>query len=127
MRRYESVVVISAELPEAKVKEETGKIQSFLESHGAQNVKIDKWGIKEVGHRMRKPVNGQYFCFSFETDKHSMIEQLDGSLKITDSVLKFLTLKVNDKVRKFKGYVKKSAGTSAQSELSDSVDETAAL
>lgn len=112
MRRYESVVVISADLPETKVKEELAKIQGLIETHGGKDIKLDKWGTKEVGRRMRKPVSGHYFCFAYEGTDPNVMDVLTTNLRITDSVLKFQSFKINQKVRKFKGYIRKGAAES---------------
>ncbi len=127
MRQYETIVVIGAELGESRIREETAKIQSFLESHGATQVKIDKWGSREVGYRMRKPVVGHYFCFAYETENHALQDDLTGILRITDGVVKFLSIKKSDKIRKFKGYVRKDGASSGDSdELSDADAEAGA-
>ena len=119
MRRYESVVVISAEIGETRIKEETAKIQAFLESHGAKEVKVDRWGAKEVGLRMRKPLMGHYTCFAYSTENNALQDSLVGMLRIMDSVLKFQTFKISDKVRKFKGYVRKKTDDSAADDVGD--------
>ena len=117
MRRYESVVVISSELGEARVKEEIAKVQTFIEAHHGKNVKIDKWGGKDVGSRNRKPIIGQYFCLSYESDSSGLMDALVGMLRINDAVLKFQSFRINEKVRKVKTRIKKPAEVSAGADV----------
>jgi len=94
---------MGADLPEAKVKEEVSKIEGVLASLGAKEVKLDRWGTKELGHRMRKHSTGNYLCFTYETENARLMEGLVNQLRINDTVLKFQSHRISDKVRKFKG------------------------
>ena len=112
MRRYEAVIVINAELGESKMKDEIARLQAQIEGLGGSNVKADRWGNREVGSHMRKPTIGHYVCFTFETENTALTTTLRESLSITDSVLKFQTLRVADRVRKVRGYVRKDGAAS---------------
>jgi ribosomal protein S6 len=109
MRKYETVVVMGADLPEAKVKEEVNRIEGFLAAQGARDVKLDRWGTKELGHRMRKSSVGNYLCFTYETENARLMEALVNQLRINDTVLKFQSHRISDKVRKFKGNPRKAS------------------
>lgn len=117
MRKYETVVVVGADLPEARVKEEAGKIEGFLASQGAKDVRLDRWGTKELGYRMHKHSVGNYLCFHYESENSKLMDALTSQLRINDTVLKFQSHRLNDRVRKFKGNPKRIS--SDGSELGD--------
>jgi ribosomal protein S6 len=121
MRKYETVIVVGADLPEARVKEEVTKIEGFLASQGAKDVKLDRWGSKELGYRMKKHKVGNYLCFTYETDNSALMDALVGQLRISDSVLKFQSHRVSDRIRKFKGNPRKLNGEGV--DLDDSLPE----
>ena len=116
VRRYETVVVMGSEVGEPQVKEEIKKIEGFLQSQGANELRTERWGLKEVGHRMRKKITGNYVCFTYQTENMSLQDALTGALRISDKVMKFQSHYLNPKVRKFKGSVRKAASTGAEGE-----------
>jgi len=103
MRKYETVLVLNPDLSEADLKEELKKIEGQLQTNGAQNIRTDRWGKKELGFRMRKRTTGHYVCLMFESDNSDLIDAATGLLRINDNVLKFQTHRIPDRVRKFRG------------------------
>lgn len=124
MRKYETVVVVGADLPEARLKEEVTKIEGFLSSQGAKDVKLDRWGTKELGHRMRKHSVGNYLCFTYETENARLVDSLINVLRIDDTVLKFQSHCINAKVRKFKGNPRRAEASGEFEELAEAEEFT---
>lgn len=116
MRKYETVVVMGADLPEARFKEEVTKIEGVLASLGARDVRLDRWGTKELGHRMRKHSVGNYLCFTYETENARLMDALVGQLRINETVLKFQSHRVSDKVRKVKQNPRRAAALAAEAD-----------
>lgn len=109
MRKYETVMILSPDLGEGQVKDELKKFENFLSSHGAANIKVERWAKRELGFRMRKHKLGTYAFVNFETTNPAIAAEVTSILRITDPVLKFQIHRINEKVRKFKGTVRKGA------------------
>ncbi|RIL05521.1 MAG: 30S ribosomal protein S6 [Proteobacteria bacterium] len=109
MRKYELVLIISPELTENEVKSELKKYELIIHQHGGQGLKTDKWGKRDLGHRMGKYSLGNYVSITFETEQGTVVDALSGNLRIAENVLKFEVHRINVASRKFKGRVSKKA------------------
>ncbi len=119
MRKYETVMILSPELGEGQLKDELKKFENFLSSRGATNIKVERWAKRELGFRMRKHKLGSFAFVNFETASPEIAAEVTSILRITDPVLKFQIHRLSDKVRKFKGTVRRG-GSSDGDEFSDS-------
>lgn len=120
MRRYETVVVLSVAAGEQELKDEIKKIETFLAAKGAKNVVAERAGTKELGYLMKKQSVGHYVYFKFESDAEqpkasskvlSLTEEIQGSFRINDQILKFETHRIGLPARKFKGRTKSPGST----------------
>lgn len=102
-RKYESIVIFRPDLPETQLKQELKRFEGILESKGAGTVNVDNWGKKDIAYTVRKNKQGKFVVLNYETADHSAVEALTSILRISDSVIKFQTHKINERVRKFKG------------------------
>ncbi|MFH0823608.1 MAG: 30S ribosomal protein S6 [Pseudomonadota bacterium] len=96
MRRYESVVILDPELSEDLVKEFTEKYGNLVKSRGGEIVKISDWGRKRLAYPVRKREAGRFVLFDF-LGAPSVINEVERNFKIADEVMKFLTVKLDDK------------------------------
>lgn len=103
VRRYETIVLFDAGLGESQLKDEMKKVQTLLESNSAKDVSAATWGRKEISYKVKKQRFGNYVCFTYAAADPAVGDKLTGILRITDSVLKFQTHRLHDKLRKYKG------------------------
>lgn len=120
MRKYETIVVFNPALAEAAMKDEVKKFEKLLDTRKAQNVKVDVWGRKPIAYSVKKNSFGNFVCFTYESEDHTIAREVTNQLRISDPVIKFQSHRINDKVRKFKGNPKRKAGASGDDEFGDS-------
>ncbi len=119
MRKYETIVVFNPSLAEAAVKDEQKKIEKILDSFSAKNLKADAWGRKQIAYSVKKNSFGTFVCFTYESDDHAVSSGLTNQLRIMDSVIKFQTHRINDRVRKFRGNPKRKGSGAGEDEFGD--------
>lgn len=102
MRKYETLLVLNPELGEAALKEEVAKVEIFLRNNGVVKLNTNHWGRKEVAYRVSKQKFGYWVLIEFESADGSLLEKLTRQFVITDSVLKFQTVRVGLSTKKFK-------------------------
>lgn len=102
MRKYESMIVLHADLSEPDMKAEVQKLEQFLHANGCSSVKTNLLGKKEIAYEVAKSRWGYFVNFEFETDQYGIVELLNRQYAITDPVIKFNTFRVNTRVRKVK-------------------------
>jgi small subunit ribosomal protein S6 len=120
--KYETIVVFRPELNDTQVKEEQKKIESVLAKAGAQEIAAESWGKKELAYLIKKCKNGTFVCIKYNSAVSDTVKDVTSILRITDSVIKFQTHVIPEKVRKFKGNPKRPQGVDMDDYL-DSGDD----
>ena len=94
MNKYESVIIINPSVDEDKVKELTTKFTDMINEDGKVE-KVDNLGKKKLAYPVKKNAEGYYVVFYF-TANPSIIAELERNYRITDDVIKFMTINVNE-------------------------------
>ena len=94
MNKYESIIIINPSVDEEKVKELTTKFTDMINKDG--NVeKADNLGKRKLAYPVKKNEDGIYVVFYF-TANPSLIAELERIYRITDDVIKFMTIRVEE-------------------------------
>jgi len=94
MNKYESVIIINPVVDEEKVKELTDRFSNLINENGKVE-KVDMLGKKKLAYEVKKNKEGYYAIFYFEA-KPELIAELERNYRITDDVIKFMTINVNE-------------------------------
>ncbi len=94
MNKYESVVIINPAVEEERLKELTTKFTDMINKDGKVD-KVDNLGKKKLAYPVKKNAEGYYEVFHF-TANPSLIAELERNYRITDDVIKFMTINVNE-------------------------------
>ena len=94
MNKYESVIIISPAVDEEKVKELTDRFSALISKEGKVE-KVEMLGKKKLAYEVKKNKEGYYAVFYFEA-KPELIAELERNYRITDDVIKFMTINVNE-------------------------------
>lgn len=97
MRRYESVVILDPELPDDEVKGFTEKYGQIIKNHSGEIIKLEDWGTKKLAYLVKKREKGRYILFDF-VGTPELILEMERQFKISDDVMKFLSVKLDDEV-----------------------------
>lgn len=94
MNKYESVIIINPAVDEERLNALTTKFTEMINKDG--NVeKTDNLGKKKLAYPVKKNAEGYYVVFYF-TANPSLIAELERNYRITDDVIKFMTINVNE-------------------------------
>ena len=105
MKKYETILIFDPALSDAEVGQEIGKIKTLVSSLGGSEVSLDQWGKREIAYIMKKRKLGNYVVIYYATEEPDLVEKLNNQLRITESVVKFQTHRIQEHVRKFKGRI----------------------
>ena len=94
MNKYESVVIINPNIDEEAIKALIAKFSDLINSDGKVE-KVDELGKKKLAYEINKNKEGFYAVFYFEANT-SLISELERNYRITDEVIKFMTIKVEE-------------------------------
>ena len=69
-----------------------------LGKHEAQRLGLDDQGKRKLAYEIRKFQKGHYLCLSY-LDTGKVVPELERTLRLEESILRFLTVQVNPEVK----------------------------
>ncbi|MBI5569510.1 MAG: 30S ribosomal protein S6 [Desulfomonile tiedjei] len=97
MRRYETVVILSPDLADDDIRNFSDRYTQVVKSHGGEIIKIEDWGIKRLAYLVKKKDKGRYVLFDY-VGVPALIFELERQFKISEEVMKFLSVKLDPEV-----------------------------
>ncbi len=94
MNKYESVIIINPSVDEEGIKSLVQKFTDLINTDGKLE-KADELGRKKLAYEIQKNTEGFYVVFYFEANP-SLISELERIYRITDEIIKFMTVKVEE-------------------------------
>ncbi|MDB5177299.1 MAG: rpsF [Candidatus Saccharibacteria bacterium] len=116
MKEYELTVLIHPDL-EADLDTPLNKVRELIKASGGEIVTEDNWGKKKLAYKINKEEFGVYVYMDVKLPSDAPLK-ISNTLNITDEVLRYLLVTVDEKGRMLLAEDKKRA-----SERSESNDE----
>jgi small subunit ribosomal protein S6 len=98
-RVYEILFIADPSLSEADADALTAQIQGFAEKEGGRAQKVEKWGKKRLAYPIKKHREAYYVLLTIEGPA-SLVHEVERRIRVTDGVLKFITVRVDEDLRK---------------------------
>ena len=96
MNKYESIIIINPSLEEQGIKEVITKFTDLINSNdNGKTIKVEEIGKKKLAYEINKQSEGYYTVYTFEA-KPEFISELERIYRITDSIMKFITIRKED-------------------------------
>lgn len=99
MRIYEELFIVRPDTTDEEVDPVIEQIRNVITQAGGTVDKTEKWGIRRLAYRVAKYEEGQYILLQF-TAKADTIREIERRLRVTDVVLKFLTVRIDEKLKR---------------------------
>ncbi|MGQ0809688.1 MAG: 30S ribosomal protein S6 [Nitrospiraceae bacterium] len=110
MEFYESLFIVRPSLSDEDTTALINKMKGVAEKSGATLIKAENWGRKRLAYEVKRERKGTYAYFYFK-GPGSVIGELERSYRLEDSVIKFLTVRLDEElVAKPVGQVQESDG-----------------
>jgi small subunit ribosomal protein S6 len=101
-RVYEILFIADPNLGEPEVDTLTTQVQGYVEKEGGRLQKVEKWGKKRLAYVVRKQREAYYVLLVVE-GQAAIIKEVERRIRVTDGVLKFITVRVDEELRKAEG------------------------
>ena len=95
MRKYEALLLLSPELATDNRQEIVENLKGVLERQEATILAVDEWGMRELAYPVEKKTRGHYTRFEFAAPA-TAIAEFERIVRITDGIMKFITVKLED-------------------------------
>jgi small subunit ribosomal protein S6 len=91
VRRYETLMVLHPEQPEAQVRETIDRAKRLIEDNGGRVHEMQEWGMRELAYPIRKLHRGYYVLAEYDSGA-DVVREFERTLKIADEVLRFVSV-----------------------------------
>lgn len=94
MRKYELMTIFP--LDEEKSKKANEDVRNVLKEFGAEIEKEEAFGDRDLTYEVKKQNRGRFVLFTLKLNPDK-IQEIDKSFKITQNLLKYLFVKIEEK------------------------------
>jgi len=110
VKRYETIFITHPELSEEDHAELEKKLRSTVATWKGDIIKLEDWGTKKLGYEIHKNSRGRYFLLEYLAAA-DLVRELERNLRLNDRILKFQTVKVDERISSDAAKAIKEAGS----------------
>ncbi len=96
MNKYESIFIINPEVGEEKRKELIEKLKGIITSGGGKLLGLDEWGVRRLAYPVKGCEEGYYYFLNLEATP-AVIESLERNYRITEEIIKYLSVRIEER------------------------------
>lgn len=95
MTLYETLFVVHPEKG-PRVKEFIERFKKVIEAQAGTVSQVEEWGLRDLAYRIEKQGKGVYTLFQYRSPARA-VEELERNLRLTDGILRYLTVRVDER------------------------------
>lgn len=99
MRIYEELFIAKPEATDAEIDPLVDQLAQIVTKSGGSVDKTDKWGVRKLAYRVLRYNEGYYVLLQFTAGPET-VREIERRLRVSDLVIKFLTVRIDEKLRK---------------------------
>jgi small subunit ribosomal protein S6 len=99
MRIYETIFILKPDLPDDEADRIVAQMEAIITSSGGTLRKTDRMGRRRLAYLIRRYREGQYVLLESECDA-ATVQEVERRLKVTEPVLKYQTVRVDEALKR---------------------------
>ena len=92
---YETIFIAHPDKGGA-VKDYTERFKKIVEDLGGTISQAEEWGLRDLAYRIQKQARGHYVLLRYRSEPRA-VDELERNLKLSDGILRYLTVRVDEK------------------------------
>ncbi|HET9803314.1 MAG TPA: 30S ribosomal protein S6 [Candidatus Acidoferrum sp.] len=101
-RLYDLIFIARPATPEDEIKKVLHSIEHACSEKGAKIEKSEHWGTRKLAYRVAKHREGMYYYQQIRTNHGELILELERRLHVQDAVIKYLTIRLDEDLKRQK-------------------------
>ena len=93
MALYEHVLLARQDVSAQQVEALVEQFKGILEANGGSVAKVEYWGVKSLGYRIKKNRKAHYSLLNIDAPPAAVAE-MERQMRINEDVLRFMTIRV---------------------------------
>lgn len=106
-RLYDLIFIARPATPEDEIKKVLHSIEHACSEKGAKIEKSEHWGTRKLAYRVAKHREGMYYYQQIRTNHGELISELERRLHVQDAVIKYLTIRLDEDLKRQKKLTEK--------------------
>ncbi len=99
MRKYEVIFIVRPDIADEEVDKLIAQMEGVVAGAGGKMEKVEKIGRRRLAYRVARQREGIYVLFVLEGGGDT-VKELERRLKVTDAVIKFLTVRIDEELKR---------------------------
>ncbi len=99
-RLYDLVFICRPDTPPEEIDKIAAALEQSAAEKGGKVEKLEKWGTRKLAYRVRKNREGYYVYLLLRGTQGEMIKELERRLKVSDAVIKYLTVRLDQELKR---------------------------
>jgi small subunit ribosomal protein S6 len=104
-RLYDLIFIARPATPEDEIKKIEQTVEHACAEKGGKIEKTEHWGTRKLAYRVSKHREGIYVYYQIRTTHGELIAELERRLKVQDTVIKYLTIRLDEDIKRQKKLV----------------------
>ncbi len=113
-RIYDLIFICRPDTPEPEIDKMIATLEQSVSEKGAKVEKIEKWGTRKLAYRVHKLREGFYVYLSLRSSQGELIKELERRLKVSDAVIKYLTVRLDEELKRQQKLIRRRERRAAQ-------------
>ena len=98
-RVYEELFIVKPDAPDEEVSAFVDQIKNVITNGQGTVDKVDDWGKRKLAYKISKYAEGHYVLVVF-TSTPELVHEVERRMRVTDMVIKFITVRIDEKQKK---------------------------
>ncbi len=124
MRIYEELFIVRPDATPEEMDPFIEQLKNVITHTGGTLEKLDKWGVRKLAYRVGKYNEGQYILLQFNAQPET-VKEIERRLRVADLVMKFITVRIDEKLKRIEKRRKARAKRAARRPASPSAPAVA--
>jgi small subunit ribosomal protein S6 len=99
MRVYEELFIVKPDTAEEDADSFVEQLKTLITNGKGTIDKVDNWGVRKLAYRVSKYAEGRYILIQFSASPDA-VKEIERRLRVTDMVIKFITVRIDEKQKK---------------------------
>jgi len=99
-RTYDLIFICRPATPEEEVDKVIATLDHAAQEKGGTVEKTEKWGTRKLAYRVSKHREGIFVYMALHGTRGEMIHELERRLKVSDTVIKYQTVRTDEELKR---------------------------
>jgi small subunit ribosomal protein S6 len=99
-RQYDLIFICRPDTPEPEIDKIIATVEHAAAEKGGKVESTEKWGRRRMAYVVKRLREGYYVYMTVRSTHSEVIKELERRLKVSDAVIKYLTVRLDEELKR---------------------------